>query len=181
MTSRKTDPKLEIISFASSDLEGQLTLDTKERSFPMVGSSATGQSLLSNGQVGADIIHVKAGGGFVPHTHSGDHLLFVMAGHSTITFAGAIYEVNAGQCYMVEGLVPHAVGAITDTVILAIGSPHQPVDSKSRMKPVAYTAVLSTKGVLNCNICEMQVDSFHQLHELSCPHCPCITCVSPKE
>ncbi len=97
------------------------------------GAPAVGVPMHSNGHLGADLLHVKAGDQFPVHTHPGDHLLYCVAGHGTMTVAEIIYEIRPGDLYMVDGSIPHAVGAITDHTILAIGSPHKPVDSPERM------------------------------------------------
>lgn len=173
--------ELEIREFAKSCGQMQsgremLLFDTDAKAHRMANSTATGEGLLSNGHMGADLIRLEAGTGFIPHTHPGDHLLFVVAGRSTITYDGVIQEVTAGNCYMVPGEVPHAVGAITDVTILAIGSPHKPVESPSRMKPTAYQEVLAETGDLLCTICDMIARGDNFLHDLSCKHCPCRRC-----
>ena len=63
----------------------ELIVLANERPIRMAHSNATGEPLLSNGSLGADIIRLAAGDGFVPHTHPGDHLLIVLAGQGTIT------------------------------------------------------------------------------------------------
>src|SRR6202030_4544018 len=118
-----------------------LSVPMGPRKARMAHSHATGEGVLSNGYLGADIIHLRAGDGFVPHTHPGDHLLIVIGGRGTITYGSKIYPTEAGQIYMIDGDVPHAVRAITDHVILAVGSPHRPVDAVDRMTPVPYEAV----------------------------------------
>lgn len=145
---------------------------------PMAHSLASGTPLVSNGRLGADLIRVRGGTGFEPHTHPGDHLLVVLAGEGTITYKGKVYPTNAGQIYMVEGAVPHAVGAITDHVIMSIGSPHMPVDSPDRMKPVEYRAVAADLGSLHCLICDRAAEFPILLHEVGCLHCPCALCAS---
>jgi quercetin dioxygenase-like cupin family protein len=142
----------------------------------MVHSNATGEELVSNGLLGAGIIRLAAGDGFVPHTHSGDHLLIVVGGLGTITYGGKIYPTKAGDIFMVEGQVPHAVGAITDHVILAIGSHYRPVDSAERMTPVDYEAVTTDLDELHCLICDIHARPPHRLHDAECPHCPCFDC-----
>lgn len=97
------------------------------------GAPAKGRPLFTNGNLGADMLHVKAGDQFPVHTHPGDHLLFCLSGEGTITVAGVTYQIRPGDLYMVEGTVPHAVGAVTDHILVAIGSPHKPVDSPERM------------------------------------------------
>jgi len=77
---------------------------------------------------------------------------------------------------MIEGKVPHAVGAITDHVILAVGAPHMPVDSVERMTPVEYEAVTAELNELHCLICDKIAIYPQRLHDAECPHCPCIDC-----
>jgi quercetin dioxygenase-like cupin family protein len=134
--------------------------------------AATGRSLVSNGYLGADLLHVPAGEGFAPHTHKGDHLLFVVGGRGTITVAGLIMETSPGQVYMIEGAVPHAVGAITDHVILAVGAPHQPLDSEDRQQLTEYAALLTRFGSITCTICDVASGNGDDLEELGCVHSP---------
>jgi quercetin dioxygenase-like cupin family protein len=154
--------------------EGRQLLTVSPRRLPtaMAGTTATGRGLVSNGRLGVDVIHIPAGGGFEPHTHRGDHLLFVIAGRGTITYGGRIIPTHAGQVYLVAGEVAHAVGAITDHVLLAVGSPHSPVDSPDRMTPVQYRSVLSSFGTLTCDICGVSGSRRGQLREQGCPHDP---------
>jgi quercetin dioxygenase-like cupin family protein len=159
------------------DKEQQLCVDLRERPVKMAHSVATGQALVSNGQLGCDLIRLGAGQGFVPHTHPGDHLLIVLGGKGTVTLGGTIHPTEAGQVYLVPGAVPHAVGAITEHVILAVGSPHKAVDDESRMQPVAYQAVLAQTECLHCLICQQAASFPALLHDLGCPHCPCGVCV----
>lgn len=82
------------------------------------------------------------------------------------------------EIYMIEGLVPHAVGAITDHVIIAVGSPHRPVDANDRMKLVDYAAVVAPDGEFTCLICDTSVIAPDYLHDAGCSHCPCELCVN---
>lgn len=101
---------------------------------PVHGAPSTGLPLHSNGRMGADMLHVAAGRQFPVHTHPGDHLLLCVAGAGTISVGGETYHVRPGDLYMVDGLVPHAVGAgDEDHYLVSIGSPHKPVDSPERM------------------------------------------------
>jgi quercetin dioxygenase-like cupin family protein len=147
-----------------------------ERGVPIVDSPATGEALVSNCSMGADLIRLEAGKGFSPHTHPGDHLLVIVGGQGTITYDGKIYRTQAGQVYLVEGEVPHAVGAITDHVILAIRSPHRKIDSDERMNLVEYKAVQSELGKVHCLICDIESQGDVMLHEMGCTHCPCSVC-----
>jgi len=134
--------------------------------------AATGRSLLSNGYLGADLIHVPAGEGFAPHTHPGDHLLFVLGGYGTITAGGMITRTAPGQAYMVEGAVPHAVGAITDHVLLAVGAPHRPLHSLDRQTLIPYASLLASVGSITCLICDLVADSDEALTAMGCTHSP---------
>ncbi len=136
----------------------------------------TGESLVSNGMLGADIIRLGAGERFQPHTHAGDHLLIVIGGQGTIAVDGVIHPTRAGEIYMVEGAVPHAVGAISDHVLLAVGAPHVPVHSPERMTAVPYRAITTRIDDLHCLICDVRAVYPRVPHELGCPHCPCLEC-----
>ena len=155
-----------------------LGVDLSERSIPVAHSHATGEALVSNGQLGADIIRLAAGDGFVPHTHPGDHLLMVIGGEGTITCGGQILPTRAGDVFMIEGQIPHAVGAISDHVILAVGSPHRPIDAADRMTEVGYEEITTEIQRLHCLICDLQAQLPDRLHQLGCPHCPCPECRS---
>lgn len=153
-----------------------LLADAAAGPVPMAHSPATGTPLVSNGHLGIDRIALPAGTGFEAHTHPGDHLLIPIAGLGTITYNGHIYPTRAGEVYMIEGLVPHAVGAITDHAILAVGCPHMPVGSPERMRPVAYQTVLATFDTLTCLICDLSATYPALIHETGCTHCPCPAC-----
>jgi quercetin dioxygenase-like cupin family protein len=176
---QQTHGELRIVRWAD-DLgiagEQLLGIDLGARPVGVAHSNATGEGLVSNGLLGADVIRLAAGDGFVPHTHPGDHLLVVVGGRGTITCGGKIYPTRAGEIYMVEGEVPHAVGAITDHVILAVGSPHRPVDAPDRMAPVGYDAITADVDDLHCLICDLHARYPRRLHEVGCPHCPCCEC-----
>jgi quercetin dioxygenase-like cupin family protein len=155
----------------------RLGVDLGPRPVPMAHSTSTGEDLVSNGLLGADVIRLGPGEGFVPHTHPGDHLLIVIGGYGTITYDGRIYPTKAGEIYMVEGGVPHAVGAVTEHVILAVGAPHRPVGSADRMTPVEYDAIEAEIGKLECLICGVSVAAPERLHAAGCRHCPCPDCL----
>jgi quercetin dioxygenase-like cupin family protein len=156
----------------------ELLIDHGERPTPMEGTRATGAALVTNGSLGADLIRVPAGGGFSPHTHPGDHILIIVGGLGTITYAGSVYPTRPGQIYMIQGHVPHAVGGITDHVIIAVGSPHRAVDSPDRMELVDYTAVVAPNGEFTCLICDKTATAPDYLHDVDCKHCPCEDCVN---
>lgn len=177
------DNTLRIVEWAERDFSDRLdreilVVNPGPRSVQMAHSPATGDALVSNGWMGADVIRLEAGKGFVPHTHPGDHLLFVVYGEGTITYGGKIYPTRAGQVYMVEGSIPHAVGAITDHVIVAVGAPHRGVGDPERMTVVAYQEVAAEIGELHCLVCNKMARVPLRLHEIGCSHCPCPDCMS---
>lgn len=176
---------LNIVEWAEATIEEDATtlrIDHRPRPAVMHGApGATGAPLVTNGAIGADVIRLEAGGGFAPHTHPGHHVLIVLAGEGTITYDGVVYPTRAGQIYLIEGEVPHAVGAITDHLILAAGSPHKPVDSVERMSLVDYEEVISPLGDLTCLICDKVAPAPTRLHDRDCPHCPCFDCVGVAE
>ena len=175
---------LQIVSWAEP---GELVADTQQlmvglgpRPAALAHAPATGQALASNGQLGVDLIRLEAGKGFQPHTHPGDHVLIVVGGEGTITYDGVVYPTHSGDLYMIDGHVPHAVGARTDHVILAVGSPHRPVDATDRMEAVEYREVLSDLGDLRCLTCGIESAFPRMLHDVACPHCPCSECTMDK-
>ncbi|MGW7276312.1 cupin domain-containing protein [Streptomyces sp. NPDC054864] len=176
-----TQGTLNIVDWATSYVaqdSTQLHIDHGVRPVDVHGSAATGQALVSNGAVGADVIRLPAGHGFLPHTHPGHHILVVVGGEGTITYDGRVYPTRAGQIYLVEGEVPHAVGAITDHVIVAVGSPHKHIDAEDRMAPVPYEEVVAPDGDLTCLICDISAVAPKRLHDESCHHCPCKDCAA---
>jgi quercetin dioxygenase-like cupin family protein len=171
--------ELSIVRWAPADIgsdETLLRIAHDERPVPMHGAAASGLGLVSNGTIGADIIRLPAGAGFPPHTHPGHHVLVVLGGRGTITYNGRVHPTEAGEVYLVEGAVSHAVGAITDHVILAVGAPHKAVDSHERMAVVSYVEVLSEIADLHCLICDLKSALPDYLHDVGCEHCPCHTC-----
>jgi quercetin dioxygenase-like cupin family protein len=107
---------------------------------PVVGAPALGTPLHTNGKLGADLLYVRAGDRFPVHTHPGDHLLLCVAGAGTISVGERTYKVRPGDIYMVDGLIPHAVGAAEDEdhILVAIGSPHKAGQAPDRMQFVDW-------------------------------------------
>ena len=180
------DGTLRIVRWAEridgTDHDGEVMHVPDERGeYDMAHSAAHGDALVSNGDLGVDLIRVDAGDGFVPHTHPGDHILIPVYGEGTITYDGNVYPTSAGSVYIIEGEVAHGVGAITDHGILAVGAPHAPVDSEDRMAPAEYDEVTTELESVNCLICDMEASHPEKLHDLGCEHCPCYECLGVEE
>lgn len=170
---------LRMVKWAEMQFTGDDTqLNVSERRLPvaMPNSPATGLPMVSNGALGADMIRLAAGTGFAPHTHHGDHLLIPIAGEGTISYAGVVYPSRAGELYLIAGNVPHAVGAISDFVLLAIGSPHRAVDDPERATLTAYRELAAASKLMHCLICKAFAVDPDRLHDAGCPHCPCEEC-----
>ena len=172
----RPDGSLLLARWAEAISDHEFRVSTEERPHAMQATKATGEGLISNGHLGADIIRCAAGGGFAPHTHIGDHLLFVIAGEGTITYNGRIYPTHPGQAYFVEGAVPHAVGAITDHVLISVGSPHRAVNAEDRQTLKEYESILADFAYLRCDICDLAAELPRRLADLGCPHCPSRFC-----
>lgn len=155
------------------------SIEVPHRQLPAVmhgARHASGQALVSNGHIGADLIRLAAGARFPVHTHPGHHVLVVVAGHGTPTYNGQVLPTMAGECYLVEGAVPHAVGAITDHLIVAVGAPHRSVDATDRLEVADYCEVLVRHEKITCTICQVTAALPAYLHNTLCTHCPCRKC-----
>lgn len=115
-------------------------------------SVANGYGLVTNGSLGADLIQLKQKQAFAPHTHDGDHLLYVVSGFGTVTIGGVIYDTEPGDIYMVPGHIVHAVGARSEHIILAIGAPHSRIGALHRMNYVCPKCQREHNGLFE--ICE---------------------------
>ncbi len=85
---------------------------------------------------GADLIRFASGTGVGLHKHVGAHILLVTAGTGILTYGNEKYEMFPGMIYLVPPNVPHAILAITELVLVAIGNDHRPADSSERLELV---------------------------------------------
>jgi quercetin dioxygenase-like cupin family protein len=159
-----------IADWAQEVDHGTLKIFMGEGPVPMHNTDATAWKLVTSHKLGVDHITVPAGSGFPPHTHPGDHLLIVIAGRGTITVDGKIYPTHGGQVYFVPGDKTHAVGAIDEHHILAVGAPHRLPDDPERMALVEYASIASEIGELECGVCGAR----GKLNEIDCPHLPAV-------
>ncbi len=137
-------------------------LAPKEFSAPQIMAKThgqiTGEALVSNSDLGADLMFVPGGRGFEPHTHRGHHMIFVISGECTVTLGSDIHRLVAGEVCLIPGNIAHAVTGVTDTMILATGSsPHMPIAAEDRMDVVSFevlSAELSEQ--IRCMGCSAQ-------------------------
>jgi len=132
-THRHPDGSLRIAEWRC-DYPGDLPLK-------MANSDATALHLLSNGNLGSDIIRFPGGGGVPLHTHPGAHILFVLSGSGVLEAARPgsgrtdLYALFPGRCYLVDGELPHALEAHKDGMtLLVVGADHYPADSRERLE-----------------------------------------------
>jgi quercetin dioxygenase-like cupin family protein len=102
----------------------------------MHGSTALGASLVKNGKFAADILAFDAGQKTEPHTHPGNHILFVVEGEGWLIFNGQHYILTPATCYFVPGLTVHQVGSDSNMLLLSIADDHRPVDSAQRLEVI---------------------------------------------
>jgi quercetin dioxygenase-like cupin family protein len=160
--------ELIIADWAFDNGDGSITPFMGMGTSEMHNTDATAWPLVTSGELGVDHISVPAGSGFPPHTHPGAHLLIVIAGRGTITVDSKIYPTHAGQVYYIDGDHPHAVGAIDEHHILAVGSPHRLPNDPERMKLVEYNSIATELGEVECGICGAK----GLLDEIQCEHIP---------
>lgn len=93
---------------------------------------------IEGGKIGIDKIQLLPDSSFVPHTHPGHHILYVLRGRGFMTIGDQEYSMNRGDTLYVEANQPHAMRS-TKThrlIVLAIGFPHKAIDAADRMTVV---------------------------------------------
>jgi quercetin dioxygenase-like cupin family protein len=120
-----------------------------------------GEALVAHPNLGGDLMFMPGSTGFKPHTHEGHHLIFVVSGECTVTVEAEIHRMLAGEVCLIPGAVAHAVSAVSDTMLLAVGTPHMPVNAEDRLELVPFE-VLAVKlsDHIRCMGC-----SVHRLYE----------------
>jgi len=116
-----------------------LLLPSGPLSVDMSNSQGTGSALLKEGDFGADLIRFGANEGVQNHTHEGAHILFVVKGEGWVDYEGYAHHLEPGMCYLIPSMSQHAIRAITELVLIAVGNKHRPLESSERMSPVNQT------------------------------------------
>lgn len=115
------------------DDSGQINVPQGQRELKMRNSDGTATPLLKEKNFGADIIRFGAGEGVTNHTHIGSHMLFTIKGKGFVEYNGIDHALEPGVCYLIPSMVDHAIKAVTELVLIAVGNDHRPADCESRM------------------------------------------------
>lgn len=104
--------------------------------FTMDGSEGLGLPLVKKGDFAADFLVFGPNQKTILHTHEGDHILIVAEGSGFLQYAGEVRPLHAGDCYLVEGLIPHLIEAgLNGLGLFAVSNKHYSVNSSDRMVP----------------------------------------------
>lgn len=91
-------------------------------------------------QIGVDQIEMNPGSGFPPHTHEGDHILYIQGGNGIVHIGGQDRDVGPNDLIWVPAEAVHGVRvsdeATEPLVLLAFARPHRAPDAPDRMKTV---------------------------------------------
>ena len=98
-------------------------------------SDASANRLLKQNGFAADLIRFPPGGKVDLHTHPGNHMLFCVDGKGSVQYGEDLLQLLPGDCYLIEGSVPHAVFAAEDTqlTLIAVADDHRDVTSPDRL------------------------------------------------
>jgi quercetin dioxygenase-like cupin family protein len=127
---------IQIEKWAEVNADGSISVPVGPLPIQMHNSDGTGRALLKDGPFGADIIRFAQGKGVRNHTHAGAHILFVIKGSGIVEYNGVEHNLRPGVCYMIPGLVDHAIKADAELVMLVVGNDHQSLASASRLDMV---------------------------------------------
>ncbi|MSU60650.1 MAG: cupin domain-containing protein [Candidatus Staskawiczbacteria bacterium] len=114
---------------------GQLISFEGEQPLKMQHSDGTARPLVvdKEAKFGADIVRFAPGDGVGLHTHVGAHILFVAKGTGILTYDDEKHGMFPGLVYGIPSNMPHAIDAITELMLLAVGNDHKAADSPERL------------------------------------------------
>lgn len=88
-------------------------------------------------RMGIDRIVMEPGSRFEVHTHPGGHILYVLKSAGHIHVDGVDHDMEEGDTVYVPANFPHGIRTnprvASALELLAIGVPHMPIDSTTRM------------------------------------------------
>lgn len=96
-------------------------------------------------EIGADVIELQPGHAFPDHVHSGEHILYVIAGQGVVSIDGMEHPLQVGDVIFIPAEYPHNVKNPAESVgpfmLLTVGYPHKHIAAQDRMRTVeALTA-----------------------------------------
>ncbi len=133
--------QLQFTEWAKFDAEKDALVSfSGELPIQMAHSDGTAKPLILDestaSMFGADIIRFAAGKGVGLHKHIGAHILMVTKGTGVLTYEETKHDMYEGMIYLVPSNIPHAINAITELVLIAIGNDHRAADSNERLEIV---------------------------------------------
>jgi quercetin dioxygenase-like cupin family protein len=57
------------------------------------------------------------------HSHPHEQIVYVISGHLRVMTPGAVFEISAGDSFLVRGGVQHAATALEDSVVIDVFTP----------------------------------------------------------
>lgn len=130
--------ELQKATWAKTDSQGNLVVETGVRPIQMMHSDGTGAPLFSYNGFGADIIRFPANGKVGNHTHEGDHILFVLKGTGIVEYNGVSHELYPGLSYLIPGQSDHSIYARDELILIAVGNNHRPLNSEERLRIIKH-------------------------------------------
>jgi quercetin dioxygenase-like cupin family protein len=105
------------------------------------GRSGVAAPTVEGIEIGADVIEMLPGSAFPYHTHSGEHILYVIQGSGYVYIDGIDHSIKEGDTIFIAAEYPHGVKtdkiATSPFLLLAFGYPHKHIGSLDRMRIVA--------------------------------------------
>jgi quercetin dioxygenase-like cupin family protein len=59
------------------------------------------------------------------HSHPHEQMVYIVSGHIRFEHPGGVFEVKAGDCFLVPGGVEHQASALADCEVLDIFTPYR--------------------------------------------------------
>ena len=102
-----------------------------------IGVAAPG---ISGHEIGLDLMEMQPGSFFPLHTHTGDHIIYIISGQGMVKVGEKNNPVKGGDSVFIPAELPHGFNTCPDAteplVFAAVGHPHQHISSTQRMKLV---------------------------------------------
>lgn len=102
-----------------------------------VGVSAQG---ISGHEIGLDLMEMQPGSFFPLHTHTGDHIIYIISGRGWVKVGEKNNPVQGGDSVFMPAELSHGFNTYLDAtkplIFVAVGHPHKHLSSTHRMKLV---------------------------------------------